>query len=61
MPKLTPRTKHIGVLYHWFRTQVENLEIHIERIDTTMQLGDQFTKGLTVDPFRTACKSLMGW
>jgi hypothetical protein len=61
MPKLTPRTKHIGVPYHWFRTQVENLEIHIERIDTTMQLGDQFTKGLTVELFRTARKSLMGW
>ena len=27
MPKLTPRTKHIGVPYHWFRTQVERLEI----------------------------------
>ena len=61
MPKLTPRTKHIGVPYHWFRTQVENLEIHIERVDTTMQLGDQFTKGLTVDLFRVACKRLMGW
>lgn len=61
MPKLTPRTKHIGVPYHWFRTQVENLEIHIERVDTTMQLGDQFTKGLTVDLFRIARKSLMGW
>ena len=60
MPKLTPCTKHIGVPvpYHWFRTQVENLEIHIERIDTTKQLGDQFTEGLTADLFRTARKSL---
>ena len=61
MPKLTPRTKHIGVPYHSFRTQVENLEIHIERVDTSMQLGDQFTKGLTADLFRVARKSLMGW
>jgi hypothetical protein len=61
MPKLTPRTKHIGVPYHWFRTQVETLQIHIEHIDTTMQLGDQFTKGLTVDLFRIARKALMGW
>jgi hypothetical protein len=61
MPKLTPRTKHIGVPYHWFRTQVENLELHIERIDTSTQLGDQFTKGLTVDLFRVARKRLMGW
>jgi hypothetical protein len=61
MPKLTPRTKHIGIPYHWFRTQVERLEIQIERIDTKAQLADQFTKGLTVDAFRQARKNLMGW
>jgi hypothetical protein len=61
MPKLTPRTKHIGIPYHWFRTQVERLEIQIERIDTKDQLADQFTKGLPVDAFRRARKRLMGW
>ena len=61
MPKLTPRTKHIGIPYHWFRTQVERLEIHIESIDTKEQLGDQFTKGLPVDSFRRARERLMGW
>jgi hypothetical protein len=61
MPKLTPRTKHIGIPYHWFRTQVERLEIHIESIDTHDQLGDQFTKGLPVDSFRRARERLMGW
>jgi hypothetical protein len=61
MPKLTPRTKHIGIPYHWFRTQVEKLEIQIESIDTKEQLGDQFTKGLPVDAFRLARKRLMGW
>ena len=61
MPKLIPRTKHIGIPYHWFRTQVERLEIQIEGIDTKVQLGDQFTKGLPVDAFRLARKRLMGW
>ena len=62
MPKLTPRTKHIGVPYHWFRTQIERLKICIEPIDTTKQLGDQFTKGLSVDLFpRISRKVLMGW
>ena len=60
MPKLTPRTKHIGIPYHWFRTKVERLEIHIESIDTNDQLGDQFTKGLPVDSFRRARERLMG-
>jgi hypothetical protein len=61
MPKLTPRSKHIAIPYHWFRTQVETLQIHIERVDTSMQLADQLTKGLTVDQFRSARKCLMGW
>ena len=61
MPKLTPRTKHVGIPYHWFRTQVERLEIQIERIDTKDQLADQFTKGLPVEAFRRARKRLMGW
>jgi hypothetical protein len=61
MPKLTPRTKHIGIPYHWFRTQVERLEIQIEGIDTKNQLGDQFTKGLPAESFRLARKRLMGW
>jgi hypothetical protein len=61
MPKLTPRTKHIGVPYHWFRSQVDNLSIHIERVDTANQLADQFTKGLSVEQFRLARKRLMGW
>ena len=61
MPKLTPRAKHIGIPYHWFRTQIERLEIHIERVDTKNQLADQFTKGLTVDAFHQARKSFTGW
>ena len=62
MPKLTaPRTEHIEIPYHWFRSQVERLEIHIEQVSTADQLADQFTKGLSVDAFRQARKSLMGW
>jgi hypothetical protein len=61
MPKLTLRTKHIGIPYHWFRTQVERMEIHIESISTTDQLADQFTKGLPVEVFCAARKKLMGW
>ena len=61
MPKLTPRTKHIGIPYHWFRTKVEQLEIEIEPIDTNSQLADQFTKGLATDKFRHDSTILMGW
>jgi hypothetical protein len=61
MPRLTPRTKHIGVPYHWFREQVETLQIQLERVDTKNQLADQFTKGLPITIFRLERKRLMGW
>jgi hypothetical protein len=61
MPRLTPRTKHIGVPYHWFREQVEMLQIRLERIDSSHQLADQFTKGLTAPLFHKARKHLVGW
>ena len=61
MPKLSPRTKHIGIPYHWFRTKVDNLDIQIEPIESASQLGDGFTKGLPIDKFETARKTLMGW
>ena len=61
LPRLTPRTKHIAVPYHWFRSKVEQLEIAIEPISTEDQLADQFTKPLASDKFLSARKSLMGW
>ncbi len=44
IPRLTPRTKHIGAPYHWFRSKVKQFEISIEPISTDKQLADQFTK-----------------
>ena len=61
MPRITPRTKHIGIPYHWFRSKIENLEIIIERIDTDNQLADCFTKGLPPETFKLARKRLSGW
>ena len=61
LPRLTPRTKHIAIPYHWFRSKVEQLEITIEPISTDHQLADQFTKSLPLDKFVTARTSLMGW
>jgi hypothetical protein len=61
MPRMTPRTKHIGIPYHWFRDKVASLEIAIEPIKTSEQLADQFTKGLVRDKFVAARKPLMGW
>ena len=61
LPKITPRTKHIAIPYHWFRSKVEQLEISIEPISSEHQLADQFTKSLSIDKFLSARKRLMDW
>ena len=61
MAQLSPRTKHIGIPYHWFRSKVESLDIRIEPIATTKQLADQFTKGLSSVPFEISRRAIMGW
>ena len=38
MPKLSPRTKHIGLPYHWFRNKVSSLEIDIQAVSSADQL-----------------------
>jgi hypothetical protein len=61
MPKLPPRTKHICIIFHWFRSKIVNLEIIVKSIDTTSQLGEQFTKGLPQESFEKERMALMGW
>ena len=59
--QLSPRTKHIGIPYHWFRSKVLSLDITIVAVSTTDQLADTFTKGLCVTKFQAARQLLMGW
>ena len=59
--QLSPRTKHIGIPYHWFRSKVLSLDIVIVAVSTTDQLADTFTKGLCVTKFQAARQLLMGW
>jgi hypothetical protein len=61
MPKMSPRTKHIGIPYHFFRSKVANLEIQVVAIGTDDQLADQFTKGLPAEKFERDRYRLMGW
>ena len=61
MPKMTPRTKHIAIPYHFFRSKVADLQIKVVPINTENQLADQFTKGLPQDKFIRDRKNLMGW
>ena len=65
-PKLTPRSKHIAVKYHWFRKLVKTpsnkkATIEIQKVATEKQKADIFTKGLPGETFETICKLLIGW
>jgi hypothetical protein len=45
-PKMHPRTKHIAIKYHHFRSKVDSGEVDIVRVDTKNQIADIFPKGL---------------
>ena len=61
-PKISPRTKHIAIKYHHFKTSVgEGKGILIKKIDTDLQKADIFTKGLAGDKHKAIRKLLMGW
>ena len=61
MPKLNPRTKHIAVKYHWFKSKIEPGKIEMNPIGTKTQKADIFTKGLTAVEFKAKRKLVMGW
>jgi len=46
MPKMSPRTNHIGLTYHWLTGKVSSLYIEIRGVSSNDHLADQFTKGL---------------
>ena len=59
-PKIRPRTKHIALKYHHFRSFVQNKTITIEYVDTKDQIADIFTKALSDAQFAVLRMKLMG-
>jgi hypothetical protein len=45
--RMTPRSKHYAIKYHWFREQIGPRNIELVKISSEDQLGDLFTKGLS--------------
>ena len=60
-PKFTPRTKHIAIKYHHFRSFVADGSIDTNPIDTSEQLADTLTKPLSPKAFKYLRKKIMGW
>jgi hypothetical protein len=59
--RMTPRSKHYALKYHWFREHVHAKRVKIVKIDSKNQLGDIFTKGLPRPAFEHLRRLLMGW
>jgi hypothetical protein len=58
--RMTLRSKHYAIKYHWFREQIGPRGVVLTKFDTKEQLGDMFTKGLGQVPFEHLRKKLMG-
>ena len=59
--KTRPRTKHLSVRLHHFRSHIVNKTITIEHISTKEQLADMFTKPLALELFTKFRDRLMSW
>jgi hypothetical protein len=59
-PKFTPRTKHIGLKWHHFRSFV-GTKIRINYVHTDLQKADILTKPLPDEAFFHLRYMLMGW
>ncbi len=59
-PRLTPRSKHIAVKYHWFCSQLGET-IQLKYIPTNDQLAEILTKPLSRVKFECDQEQLMGF
>ena len=57
---MSSRKNHIGIKYHWFRSNVRLREIEVNSIGTKEQRADLFTKGLTRFEFEQKRRMIMG-
>ena len=60
-PKLRPRTRHINIKYHHFRSKVEKGNIAIKKVSTQEQLADILTKPMEEGSYRKLRRELLGW
>ena len=61
--RFTPRTKHISLKYHWFRSFLSGPEklLDIIHVNTKEQIADLLTKPLDEQAFTYLRRKLCGW
>ena len=61
LPKMRPRTKHINIAYHHFRSFVANKSVTVLPISTKEQVADLLTKPLPQNQFLKLRKLLLNY
>ena len=61
VPKMTPRSKHMALHYHFFREQVREGSVGVEHVSTDQRIADMLTKGLVEAKIERLRKLLMNW
>jgi Reverse transcriptase (RNA-dependent DNA polymerase) len=59
--KLRPRTKHINIKYHHFRSHVSDGSIAVQYIPSKDNVADMLTKGQPIALLRVHRAAIMGW
>ena len=60
-PRMTPRSKHIAIKYHWFRKHLKKGYIELQHIRSNDQKADILTKALPRIKHERARLLTMGW
>ena len=60
-PAMRPRTKHINVKYHHFRSHVANGSVDVQAVSSEQQLADMLTKPNKLADLLRHRKAVMGW
>ena len=59
--RMTPRSKHYGIKYHWFRSHLISEQIQMKEIKSEYQRADFLTKSLRKILYKQNRKLSMGW
>jgi hypothetical protein len=60
-PQFIPQNKYYAIKTLWLREEIFKRDIHLNKIDRVVSLGDIFTKGLTRVVFEYLQKKIKEW